>query len=82
MNLYYISFRGLVRLKKVHKSEKNSDWPDYPQPTHYLFFWKHVQNTHQPTFEFLWEFFLTCQQVFRFMCYHLDQPHALTNVNP
>ena len=56
MNLYYISFRGLVRLKKVHKSEKNSDWPDYPQPTHYLFFWKHVQNTHQPTFEFLWEF--------------------------
>ena len=37
--------RGQVKLKKIKKSEKNSDWPDFTHPTPYpSFFLKHVQQ--------------------------------------
>ena len=38
--------RGIVKLKKIRKSEKNSDWPDpsHPPPTHFFFFWNMYSN--------------------------------------
>ena len=41
-------FRGFVKLKKIKKSEKNSNWPDPkhpPPPIHFFFLnLKHVQR--------------------------------------
>ena len=40
--MYFKDTKGFCQVKKIQKSEKNSDWPD--NPIHFLFFFKHVQR--------------------------------------
>ena len=55
--------RGLVKLKKIQKSQKNSVWPDNTHPPPYpifICFWKHVQpqkKTKKKNFSDFWIFF-------------------------
>ena len=49
LKIYYMpnGLRGLVKLKIIQESEKNSDWPQATHPPPYLifiFFWKQLQQ--------------------------------------